>query len=95
MRNGMKVDVGEPVEVEIPQEFLQQLEALPDATSCRAGISFSAVDDEAIVRFYNTKTKTELSKLVGVNPYTGRKGCVDTTLRKRYLWLCEQRGIAP
>ena len=95
MRNGLKVNVGEPVEVEIPADILRKIDGLPDSDARHSWMSFSPTDDEIILRYYNLKVKGELAKLVGTSRLTGKRGCTDTTMRKRYQELCEQRGITP
>ena len=79
--------------VKISAEMRAKLQALPDTNARHSWISFSPEDDEAILLCYKTKVKNELAKLVGTSRLTGKRGCTDTTMRKRYRELCEQRGV--
>lgn len=64
--------------VEISAELLAQLEAIPDKRQGMAGCPITPEMDEAILKFYASKPKKQLAKVLGMG---------QERLKERYLQL--------
>lgn len=83
-----KADV---TEVAISSDLLAQIEAMPDVKAGSKQTEFTAEDDQVILKYFRSKPKDQLCRLVGRNPYTGERGCSAGTMLRRFKELTKEK----
>jgi len=73
-----RVEIHQREPVELSADFLAQIEDIEDVVDYRRG--FTAVQDEALLRFWTVKNKYKLAEVIGYSY---------NTCRKRYRHLME------
>jgi hypothetical protein len=78
----------DPLDVEIPEYLIAELEVLPNAQNGQRKKQWSPENDAILLKYWGVKIQTDIASIIGLNVSTCRS-------RYRYLMKCKEEGREP